>query len=287
MSGETCPICQSVMHGGYKEWHFMCRNCSYEKANFQPAINSPAAHEQIDEESRETGLKELRLSNFKIILESIKLLKRDGGKMLDVGCAHGWFLETAKKDFAVYGLEPDKKIFQMTSRGSLPIRNGYFPDALDENERFDVIIFNDVIEHIPNVEHILSSCYHYLNRDGLLVLNVPNSKGIFYRMSKIFCRLGYSEFFDRLWQKSLPSPHLHYFNTLNLADFLKAHNFEIKTKGTLPTLRLQGLYKRIAYTGDLSIFARAFIYVSVLLFLPIQKILPSDIVYLISQKRAK
>ena len=284
MSNEICPSCHSELSNGYLPWHLQCKSCGYEKANLKPTINLDAAHQLIDENARETGLQDLRKSNFKKLLKSIKSLKPDGGHLIDIGCAHGWFLEAAINDFDVFGLEPDKDIYDATARRDLPVRMGYFPDVLDDNEKFDVIVFNDVFEHIPDIEHTLASCYQRLNEDGLLVLNLPSSCGIFYRLSKIFCFLGYPGFFERLWQKGLPSPHLHYFNLDNIIFLLKNNKFDVKIKGKLSTLSFSGLYTRISYTGNLSIVTCALMYIGAVLILPILKIMPSDIVYVIARR---
>ncbi|MGA2937895.1 MAG: hypothetical protein ABSF52_12425 [Syntrophobacteraceae bacterium] len=55
-------------------------------------------------------------------------------------------LDTAKNDFEVFGLEPDRNIFEAAWHGGLPVRMGYFPYALNDGEKYDVIIFNDVIK---------------------------------------------------------------------------------------------------------------------------------------------
>jgi 2-polyprenyl-3-methyl-5-hydroxy-6-metoxy-1,4-benzoquinol methylase len=284
MLNEICPVCQSKLFTGYRSWHLLCQSCGYEKANLQPSINLHTAHQLIDEGARESGLQGLRISNFIKLLTDIKSLIPNAGRLLDVGCAHGWFLEVGQNDFEVLGLEPDKKVFDATISRGLPVRMGYFPDALEENEKFDVIVFNDVFEHIPDIDHILASCHQRLNKNGLLVLNLPSSNGVFYKLSKIICRFGFYGFFERLWQKDLPSPHLHYFNPSNLIHLLKNKKFEPKYKGNLSTLRLNGLYTRIAYTGNHGTVACVFIYLIVALFLPILKILPSDIVYVISKR---
>ena len=54
-------------------------------------------------------------------------------------------------------------------------------------------------------------------------------------------------FLKKFWQKDLSSPHLHYFNLSNLISLLKNNGFDIKTKGSLSTLRLTGLYKDYLY----------------------------------------
>lgn len=285
MPKEICPVCQSELHAGYRSWHWICKSCGYERANLQPTINLHSSHQLIDEGARETGLRELRLGNFKKILADIKSIKTKNGYLLDVGSAHGWFLDIAKKEFKVLGLEPDENVFDATSHRGLPVRKGYFPEALDENEQFDVIVFNDVIEHIQDIESILKLCPQHLNKDGLLVLNLPSSNGLFYRLSKVFCRFGYAGFFERMWQKDLPSPHMHYFNLHNLIALLEKNGFEVKIKGRLSTLKLDGLYTRVSYAGNQNIVARIFVYVGVALFLPMLRILPSDIFYVVSMRK--
>lgn len=285
MQNKICPICQSDLSSGYHVWHLLCKNCGYEKAILEPTINLHSSHQLIDEDARKNGLQELRISNFHKLLRDIKSLKPNGGRLLDVGCAHGWFLEVAKNDFEVLGIEPDQKVFHATLSYGLPVRMGYFPEILEESEKFDIIVFNDVFEHIKDIDKILVSCHQHLNEDALLVLNLPSSKGLFYKVSKILCKFNFCSFFERLWQKDLPSPHLHYFNLLNLSSLLNHNGFELKIYGDLPTLHLKGLYTRISYTGSYSTVACTVIYIMVALSLPILRILPSDIIYIVSKRQ--
>jgi hypothetical protein len=41
----------------------------------------------------------------------------------------------------------------------------------------------------------------HLNQNGLLVINLPSSDGIFYRLGALLCRLGMPVFFNQMWQK--------------------------------------------------------------------------------------
>lgn len=286
MSREICPVCNSNLIKGLQQWHQSCTACDYEKAMFKPAINLHAEHHRVDEIGRESGLKQLRMNNFKVLHQEIIRLKGAGGKLLDVGCAHGWFLDIVKNDFEVTGLEPDKAIYDLAAKLGLPVRNGFFPDILTADEKFDVIIFNDVIEHIPDINATLDHCRNRLNNGGLLVLNLPSNQGIFYKISKLLCRLGLCSYFDRMWQKGLPSPHLHYFNQSSLLTILNKHKFSTVGSGTLPSLQASGLYTRITHTGSHNLVSRLSLYALVSLSLPFLSLLPKDIVYVAAIKES-
>jgi 2-polyprenyl-3-methyl-5-hydroxy-6-metoxy-1,4-benzoquinol methylase len=284
MSNDICPVCNGALTVGIQNWHFKCKSCRYEKGDLQPTINEVSAHSLIDEADRETGLREVRVSNFQKLLDVVSALKPGGGKLLDVGCAHGWFVETAMSRFDALGIEPDEAVFHSTYAKNLPVRKGYFPDALEASETFDVIVFNDVIEHIPDINSIIAACHERLNDGGLLVLNLPSSDGVFYKFSRLFAAMGKFGFFERLWQKGLPSPHVHYFNRKNLSNLLQQSRFTPVTTGTLPTLGLAGLYTRISYTGNLGTLSKVAIYCTIAAALPILRLLPSDIVYVVAKK---
>ncbi|KTD82763.1 class I SAM-dependent methyltransferase [Legionella waltersii] len=282
----SCSVCGEELRSGYQAWHSICKQCKYENASLIPKINHESNHQLIDEIHRENGLRELRVKNFKNLVKKIKKLTSENSRaLLDVGCAHGWFLEAAKNDFKVLGLEPDTNIFELTSQNKFTVRNGFFPDEIKENERFDVITFNDVFEHIPNIKDILTSCNKYLNDKGLLVLNLPSSRGVFYKLSKWFCKIGFLGFFERLWQKDLPSPHLHYFNKSNLIQLLRKNGFQIIKSGSMPAIRFSGLYSRINYTGNYNIVLKILIYLGVLCLLPFLLILPKDAIYVIASPK--
>lgn len=133
-------------------------------------------------------------------------------------------------------------VFKDVAKRALSIRQGFFPETLERNEKFEVIVFNDVFQHIANVESVLAACSTLLKPGGMLVLNLPSSQGAFYRIARFLSRLGCRSFFDRLWQRKLPSPYLHYFSSKNLPKLLENSGFEEVNVGRLPTLRLKGLY---------------------------------------------
>jgi 2-polyprenyl-3-methyl-5-hydroxy-6-metoxy-1,4-benzoquinol methylase len=287
VNGEqmTCIVCGTPQAAGLTGWHASCRECGYESAALDVAINQQTAGAPVDEDERELGLKALRQENFRDIVALAQRLARPGArKLLDVGCAHGWFLETARERFEVLGIEPDAVVGGRTAARGLPVRPGYFPDALEAGETFDVIVFNDVIEHIPNIRAALDACHARLGEGGLLVLNLPNSAGFFYRLSKAFARMGWRSPFERLWQKDLPSPHVHYFRPANLERLVAKHGFERVHSGELPSLRAKGLLERIRCAGNISGPSLYLQYAAVLCAIPLLRVFPSDIIVSVFRK---
>jgi 2-polyprenyl-3-methyl-5-hydroxy-6-metoxy-1,4-benzoquinol methylase len=281
---NSCPVCSSLMTTGSAPWHFVCCRCAYEGANLEPQINQQESHSSIDEAARHDGLEDLRKQNFSKLLRELVRLRPSGGRLLDVGCAHGWFLEMASANFEVSGIEPDEAVAAATVARGLKVRPGYFPDVLNADERFDIIAFNDVIEHIPNIKSVLVACQAHLNPGGLLVINLPNSQGLFYRLSKVFKFFGASGFFERLWQVGFPSPHVHYFNSENLNTLVSGSKFSVVCSGTLATLRREGLYTRISYSTKSSRIRNFLVYAGTLAAMPFLKLLPSDIIFSIYKK---
>jgi SAM-dependent methyltransferase len=274
-NGLACPCCLATQISGLEAWHHVCLACGYESAQLSPAINTTGAG--LCESLRADGLRALRQDNFRELLDQIgPHLSHQQQTLLEVGCGHGWFLEIAAARFSVTGIEPDEQIFlHAKARGANVIR-GYFPEALVPATQFDVIVFNDVLEHLANADAALRACRGALNPGGLLVLNIPTSKGIFYRMTKVVKRLGFGGAFERMWQKDFPSPHLHYFSQSNLEMLLLRCGFEVKFKGTLPSVRLKGLYSRIAYAKPASQVQSALIWLVLAVFYPLIRHLPSD-----------
>lgn len=280
-----CIVCGNTQTAGLASWHASCPACHYESAALSVAINEHTDVE-IDEAGREAALKAIRLENFRAIVQYAKRHVRPGArKLLDVGSAHGWFLETAREHFEVLGIEPDAAVGARAAARGLPVRAGFFPDVLEEGERFDAIVFNDVIEHIPDIHSALGACRQHLNDEGVLILNLPSSRGFFYRFSKLVARLGWRMPFERLWQKDMPSPHVHYFSPDNLARLVAGQGFALADCAELPALRAKGLRERLAYVGKVSPLSLWLQYIAVLCAIPVLRVFPSDIIVCIFRKK--
>jgi SAM-dependent methyltransferase len=121
---------------------------------------------------------------------------------------------------------------------------------LFSNGPFDAIIFNDVFEHLPDPIDAIVAVERLLADDGILVLNLPSSDGLFFRVSTLLNRLGWRGPYERpLAERGLSSPQMSYFNTSNLVSFVHRHTaLRLMDEFSLPSISRYGLRKRIKVT---------------------------------------
>jgi 2-polyprenyl-3-methyl-5-hydroxy-6-metoxy-1,4-benzoquinol methylase len=108
---------------------------------------------------------------------SLHTIKRhvSGGRLLDVGCATGYFLNAARLDFEVSGVEPSRwAVDYARTRLHLNVTEGHL-EAVDlPLEGFDVITMNDVIEHFSDPRAALERSAALLRPGGILYLVTPD-----------------------------------------------------------------------------------------------------------------
>lgn len=245
MRATVCCVCDTAMQPLMSSWSFRCPRCGTWASSLHVGINGPE-HHRLDEDLRETGLSRLRKQNNEIILDRLRMLGlTPGGSLLDVGAAHGWFVLAAHdRGLKATGIDPDVHMAERADANGADIRRGYFPDALDADESFDAICFNDVLEHILDVRAAVAACDRHLRPGGLLSINIPNSRGLLYRVALMAKRAGAAGLFDRLWQKSFPSPHVWYFDEAGLSALCASQGLPTVLTGQLPTLTRAGLWQR-------------------------------------------
>jgi SAM-dependent methyltransferase len=280
----NCCCCALPMRRGLDDWHWVCARCAHESAVLTAAINAHRAEGGMDELLREAGLRSLRERNFNTLLALMdRQLPARERSLLDIGAAHGWFVRMASDQWCAEGLEPDAAICQRARDAGVPVRTGYFPDALKSDERFDALVFNDVFEHIPDVGETLLACRRHLRDGGIIVINLPSSRGTLYRMAKFLRRCGMPASFERLWQKDLPSPHVHYFCPTNLAGLLRRYGYEPLESARLVSVSVRGLYQRVAYAKNQSFLANLCRYFVMLMAIPVLGLSSSDAVVVIAR----
>ena len=282
----SCPICSSPMTRVRREWLFLCPACGHWASTMTPAMVEQADKDALDQQTMTAGLRTLRLRNYAQILARLaELMPLAGKRLLDVGCSSGLFLEAAAaQGLNAVGLEPDPTIVRRCRDAGKSVREGLFPDAIDPAERFDIITFNDVLEHIPGPRTIVRACHGLLAEGGLLMINSPNADGILHSIAKTMDRLGGHKPLNRLWQTGFRSPHLHYFNPVRLAKLCQEEGFAEAARMHLDTIVVRGLWQRLTSDQSASKLFSAAVWTTIVVSAPAFKVLPHDITAQIFRK---
>jgi SAM-dependent methyltransferase len=105
---------------------------------------------------------------------------RPGGSILDIGCNAGGFLDALPGPFKKYGLELSQSASHRASAKGIHILGKRISD-LDRGLVFDVIVAIDVIEHVLDVEKLLTDALAHIRANGLLIISTGNPDCFFWK----------------------------------------------------------------------------------------------------------
>ena len=103
-----------------------------------------------------------------------RLAREMQGKVLDVGCGIGDFLEFYKN---AKGTDINIKNVEYCSKIGLEVsfmENGVIPH---DHESFESAVLDNVLEHVEDPKFLLSEINRILCKKGLLIIGVPGFKG--------------------------------------------------------------------------------------------------------------
>ncbi len=121
----------------------------------------------------------------KMFVSSSGIHNTPNGKILDLGCGNGDFLlEMKYLNWNVTGIEVDDTAAEEGRQVGLNIITGTLEKGTFEDDRFDVIYTNNVIEHLPNPIEILVTCYKILKPGGFLIIKTCNNESFAHILFK-------------------------------------------------------------------------------------------------------
>lgn len=275
-----CPICSTTMGTRVCDWTYYCHDCDYWASSLEPDVESINDPIFGDENSASLSfLNDIRSENFSTMLDiAIRASGEPAPAVLDIGCASGLFMKMAEqRGCQVTGLEPNPVMAAIAKQSGLNVIKGYFPDAIPQGAKYDLIVMNDVFEHLPNVSDVLLSCKPLLKKNAVFVINLPNSGGVLFKVARLLAHFGVLNPWDRLWQKMFYTPHLHYFNHGSLRKLLTKHGYgTVSDPLFLDSITLRGLWRRISIDRSTSVIYRSSLYLVIASLYPIIRSCPKD-----------
>jgi 2-polyprenyl-3-methyl-5-hydroxy-6-metoxy-1,4-benzoquinol methylase len=119
------------------------------------------------------------------ILEALVSLRLDEPRILDLGAGSGWmagilgnFGPTTAVELSVVAVEQAAKRYPYVQFIASDIMSWDYPSTF-----FDVVVSQEVIEHVEDQKKYLSVAHGSLRRGGYLILTTPNAR-TFYAMAR-------------------------------------------------------------------------------------------------------
>ncbi|GIX08202.1 MAG: hypothetical protein KatS3mg115_2605 [Candidatus Poribacteria bacterium] len=142
-------------------------------------------------------------------------------RILELGCGDGFWLETLRNlGFRrLIGIDRSLPLLELAAEKGLDVRCGDLYD-LDVRNVFDIVLFCDTLEHLPDPEGALLRAHRALKTHGTLFVLAPVYESFRCRWQRVVLRRSRWE----QAQEDDPS-HLQAFSSSRLIELLEAAHF--------------------------------------------------------------
>jgi len=258
---EKCPVCASRNKEFWRElkgWPLVrCLDCGMRFVNPVPteeclAVAYGLPKKEYDEFFQseyinteyilggESAKYKVRAAEF---LDRIESKLGRVGRVLEIGCGGGDFLDEAKqRGWRTAGVDPGDWQCDSQKDIDLGIQRKPLFESDFQKESFDVIFMSSLLEHLAEPNKYIALFYQLLKPGGLLfVAGLPN-------INSITILLG----FDK-WIGNHPPLHLLYFSRKTAHLFLEKHGYSsitVTSSGISETVLNFFITQGEGYTGD-------------------------------------
>lgn len=186
----------------------------YYEEEYSPSnIGSPNKEGDIPGSSSQNSM-----NRYSSLFDFIKPYLLETSKILDIGCAMGGLLcfLKEKKYTELYGIDFSSLYVEVAQKNKgLQIKKGSAEQIPFENNMFDLLVADQVVEHLFDPNDIFLEAKRLLKKNGYFCISVPNAQL-------------YAEnyFFDFYW--FLMREHVQHFDAYHLVALAKKHGFSLE-----------------------------------------------------------
>lgn len=189
-----------------------CLDCGLVYTSPRPAPGALLSGYEDNEDSDYDSERDSRSMNAHL---SLAMIRRHvpGGRLLEIGCANGFFLNAARMSYETVGVEPSRAASEYArSKLRLDVPAATMADARFPDASFDAVALIDVIEHVPDPLAMLREAARVTRPGGVLYLVTPDVESLSARVLR-----------GRWW--GLRPAHIFYFSPRTLAAMLEKAGF--------------------------------------------------------------
>jgi len=229
---------------------YRCKNCRLIQMSPLPQILSWGDdYSGYDLEKQQRFARVFSVPQFRRAIILIQKYKKKG-KLLDVGCGTGEFLEAAREaGFLATGIEPAETACRIAAEKNEVIR-GELRDVGLKEKSFDVVTLWSVLEHVPDPVSLLRKIHDSLKADGILALRIPSSSGLLPSLALWLNKISAGKIdypLRVIYQLEWHYQHVYFFNRKNIALLLNRCAFEILAARRENSFDIKSLAYRMDY----------------------------------------
>ncbi|GAA2493540.1 class I SAM-dependent methyltransferase [Terrabacter carboxydivorans] len=149
--------------------------------------------------------------------------------VLEVGCGKGGFGPTLRRALGdrarIVGIEavPAQAAVARSGHGFDEVVDGYFPQALTGEERFDLVCFNDVLEHVVDPWATLGAATDLLQPGGHVLAAIPSIQYAPVTISLLRGRWDYTD------EGTLDRTHVRFFTRGTMTEMFDRAGLDVVT----------------------------------------------------------
>ena len=165
----------------FKHILVMCNYCNLVYSNpwlGEKNTNKIYSNSSIGAAFEKSNKAEKHFKCFKSFFKNKNSFKKNI-KILEIGTATGILLKNISnyynlKKKNIFGIEPSKKLFEKLRNNKFFHIENKFVDQIKLNKKYDLIIMDNVLEHIEDPNKVLKKIKLILNENGIIYIAVPN-----------------------------------------------------------------------------------------------------------------
>ncbi|MCW3084991.1 MAG: methyltransferase [Bacteroidetes bacterium] len=201
-----------------------CNSCGFKFTNPRPEEKELGKYYKSEEYVSHSNTKKGFINSTYQSVRKYTLLKKlqliskfyKTGKILDIGCGTGEFLNTCKNaKWQTLGIEPDDDAREMAIqnygldvKGEEELKN--LPDA-----SFDIITMWHVLEHVPKLNERIDELKRLIKSKGVIIIAVPNCNSLDAKVYK------------ENWAAYDVPRHLYHFTPNDMETLFKNHEMKV------------------------------------------------------------
>ena len=176
-------------------------------------------------------------------------------KVLEIGCSYGTFRKNLEQPNEYWGIEPNPAVAQEAGQYLDKVLTGLFEEVLDQlpDSYFDLVICNDVIEHMADPDWFLELIKSKMTANASLVGSIPNVRHISNLKALLI---------QKDWQYEdagiLDRTHLKFFTQKSLKHLFSATVLRLRRYPALTTFHQEHSFPEYSQNYSIAFWVKIF-----------------------------